>query len=92
MPIYPRISDFMSTYGYQFMMILCLVCIVVSLGLCVGFGAIAYHMAKSRGLQTVPAFFAGFFGSFIALFFIAMFPKKDLAGTQETGVTPPSAA
>lgn len=37
-------------------------------------GIIAVNMAKKRGLRTVPAFFSGFFGSFIALFFIAMFP------------------
>ncbi len=39
-------------------------------------GIIAVNMANSRGLRTVPAFFAGFFGSFISLFFIAMIPKK----------------
>ncbi len=39
-------------------------------------GIIAVSMAKKRGLNTVPAFFAGFFGSFIALFFIAMLPKS----------------
>ncbi len=37
-------------------------------------GIIAVSMAKKRGLNTVPAFFAGFFGSFLSLFFIAMFP------------------
>lgn len=37
-------------------------------------GIIAVSMAKKRGLSTVPAFFAGFFGSFLSLFFIAMFP------------------
>ncbi|MHB8062995.1 MAG: hypothetical protein ACYDG2_10230 [Ruminiclostridium sp.] len=39
-------------------------------------GIIAVSMAKKRGLRTVPAFFAGFFGSFLSLFFIAMFPKN----------------
>lgn len=41
------------------------------------FGAIAVSMASKRGLRTVPAFFAGFFGSFLVLFFIAMFPKQQ---------------
>ena len=40
-------------------------------------GIVAMNMAKSRGLNHVPAFFAGFFGSFVALFFIAMFPKQN---------------
>lgn len=40
-------------------------------------GVIAMNMAGKRGLRTTPAFFAGLFGSFLALFFIAMFPKKD---------------
>lgn len=40
-------------------------------------GIIAVNMAKQRGLRTIPAFFAGFFGSFLALFFIAMFPKQN---------------
>lgn len=39
-------------------------------------GIIAVSMAKKRELRTIPAFFAGFFGSFLSLFFIAMFPKK----------------
>ncbi|PYG85018.1 hypothetical protein LY28_03378 [Ruminiclostridium sufflavum DSM 19573] len=38
------------------------------------FGIIAVSMAKRRGLNTVPAFFAGFFGSFVPLLIIAMFP------------------
>ena len=37
-------------------------------------GIIAVSMAKKRGFSTVPAFFAGLFGSFLSLFFIAMFP------------------
>lgn len=41
-------------------------------------GIIAVNMAKQRGLRTTPAFFAGFFGSFLALFFIAMFPKQNI--------------
>lgn len=40
-------------------------------------GIIAVSMAKKRGLRTTPAFFAGFFGSFLSLFFIAMFPIKE---------------
>ena len=40
-------------------------------------GAIGSGMAKKRGLNPVPAFFAAFFGSFVALFYIAMHPKKD---------------
>lgn len=40
-------------------------------------GIIAVSMAKKRGLRTTPAFFAGFFGSFLALFFIAMFPITE---------------
>jgi len=39
-------------------------------------GIIAVSMAKKRGLRTTPAFFAGFFGSFVSLFFIAMFPVR----------------
>ncbi len=42
-----------------------------------GIGAIAVSMASKRGLRTTPAFFAGFFGSFLALFFIAMFPIRQ---------------
>jgi len=38
---------------------------------------IAMNMAKKRGLRSVPAFFAGLFSSFVSLFFIAMFPKKE---------------
>ncbi len=41
------------------------------------FGIIAMNMANKRGLRTVPAFFAGFFGSFLSLFIIAMFPKQQ---------------
>ena len=40
------------------------------------FGVFAVIMANKRGLRPVPAFFAGFFGSFLSLIFIAMFPKK----------------
>lgn len=40
-------------------------------------GFIASGMAKSRGLNPVAAFFAAFFCSFIALFYIAMHPKKN---------------
>lgn len=40
------------------------------------FGVISLNMAKSRGLNPVPAFFAGFFGSVVTLFIIAMFPKR----------------
>jgi hypothetical protein len=49
---------------------------VLMLGVNVVMGIVSVSMAKKRGLNTVPAFFAGFFGSFIALFFIAMFPKS----------------
>jgi hypothetical protein len=42
-----------------------------------GIGAIAVSMASKRGVTTTPAFFAGFFGSFLAMFFIAMFPKQQ---------------
>ncbi len=38
-------------------------------------GVVAVNMAKKRGFNTVPAFFAGLFGSFLTLLFIAMFPK-----------------
>ena len=88
----PNFPEFLGMYGVQFIMIFCIVISIVSLGLCAGFGAIALHMAKSRGLRTVPAFFAGFFGSFVALFFIALFPKKDTAESQGTNVTPPPPA
>ena len=88
----PAFRDIFGDFGYSFVLIILLVEIVIVLGLCAGFGAIALHMAKSRGLRTVPAFFAGFFGCYIALFFIAMFPKKDLAEKQGTEVTPPPSA
>ena len=47
------------------------------------FGTISVKMARKRGLRPVPAFFAGMFSSFIALFYIAMHPiienpKTDL--------------
>ena len=41
------------------------------------FGIIALKTAGKRGLRTVPAFFAGFFGFFLALFIIAMIPKQN---------------
>ncbi|NLG89052.1 MAG: hypothetical protein GX494_07525 [Clostridiaceae bacterium] len=44
---------------------------------------IAMNMAKNRGLKSVPAFFAGLFASFVSLFFIAMFPKKDMQRVME---------
>ncbi|MHB8064864.1 MAG: hypothetical protein ACYDG2_19945 [Ruminiclostridium sp.] len=47
------------------------------IGINVVFGIIALNMANKRGLRTVPAFFAGLFGSFVALFFIAMFPVQS---------------
>ncbi len=50
---------------------------VLALVMNVVFGIIAVSMAKKRGLNSVPAFFAGFFASFIALFFIAMLPKSN---------------
>jgi hypothetical protein len=40
----------------------------------IAMGIIASGMAQKRGLKQVPAFFAGLFASFTALFFIAMFP------------------
>jgi len=88
----PNFPDFLGAYGYQFIVILCIVCAIVALGLRAGAGTIAYFMAKSRGLRTVPAFFAGFFASFIALFFIALFPKKNPVETQGTVTAPPPPA
>ena len=41
------------------------------------FGTISVNMARQRGLRTVPAFWAGTFGSFFTLFYIAMHPKKE---------------
>ncbi len=49
---------------------------VLLLGIDIIFGVISLNMAKKRDLSQVPAFFAGFFGSFVTLFIIAMFPKK----------------
>jgi hypothetical protein len=49
--------------------------IVLGLLFNVVMGVIAVFMAKKRGLLPVPAFFAGMFGSFVALLIIAMFPK-----------------
>lgn len=40
-------------------------------------GTIALKMAERRGMRTVPAFLAGFFGSFLVLLIIAMFPVKE---------------
>jgi len=37
----------------------------------------AANMAKKRGLKQNAAFFAGFFGSIIALCIIGMFPVKE---------------
>ncbi len=51
--------------------------LIIMFGINGGIGAIAVSMAQNRGLRPVPAFFAGFFGSFLALFFIAMFPKHS---------------
>jgi hypothetical protein len=49
-----------------------------------GIGAIAVFMAKNRRLQTIPAFFLGFFASFLSLFVIALTPVK------QKDPTPPS--
>jgi membrane associated rhomboid family serine protease len=38
------------------------------------FGLVAADMAKKRGLKPVMAFFAAFFGSFVALLLIAAMP------------------
>jgi uncharacterized membrane protein (DUF373 family) len=46
----------------------------------IAFGVIAVSMANKRGLRPVPAFFAGLFGSFLALFIIAMLPKNRHGG------------
>lgn len=45
-------------------------------------GVAAMGMAKKRGLMPVPAFFAGLFGSFVALLFIAVIPVKMQGGTE----------
>ena len=50
--------------------------ICFGIGFAVMFGAIAVSMAKKRELPTTPAFFAGLFGGPLALFIIALFPKK----------------
>ncbi len=39
-------------------------------------GFVASNMAAKRGLLKIPAYFVGFFGSFLALLIIAMFPKR----------------
>ncbi len=48
------------------------------IGLAVGLvcAFVGMSMAKSRGLQQVPAFFLGLFSGFIGLFIIALTPKK----------------
>lgn len=47
-----------------------------------GMGAIAVHMARKRGLSAVPAFFMGFFLSFVALFIVALIPIRQSGDTQ----------
>jgi hypothetical protein len=40
-------------------------------------GVIALNLAKSRGLNTIVAFFAGFVGSLMTVLIILMLPKKQ---------------
>lgn len=56
-----------------------------------GMGAIAAHMAKKRGLRPVPAFFLGFFMSFVALFIVAMVPLWRGAPASGGNELPPAA-
>lgn len=58
-------------------LLLALVPVVLAIILNVVFGVIAMNMAKTRGFHPVPAFFAGLFGSFVALLIIAMFPVRS---------------
>jgi hypothetical protein len=57
---------------------------LVIIGLNAIFGVTAIDMAKKRGLNPVPAFFAAFFGSFVALFFIAAIPVKPQSEAEES--------
>ena len=61
--------------GLRFALMIIPFLLAISVNLVIGF--IASGMAKSRGLNPVAAFFAAFFSSFIALFYIAMHPKKS---------------
>jgi hypothetical protein len=73
-------SSDIDAFGPMFAVFATVVPIIISLfGLAVSIicGVVAMNMAKKRGIQHVPAFFAGFFGSIVALFIIAMFPKQD---------------
>lgn len=41
------------------------------------FGIVCMNLAKARGFNKVPAFFAGLLGGLVSLCIILMFPKKD---------------
>ncbi len=63
--------------GYGFAAFLATVLpLLVGLVISVVCGIVGMNMAKSRGLQPVPGFFVGLFGSFLGLFIIALTPKK----------------
>lgn len=64
----------MDAVKYVFMFILRILLIMSVINIFIGI--IAVNMAGKRGLRTVPAFFAGLFGSFLSLFIIAMIPKQ----------------
>ncbi len=66
-----------SSINYSLLLAATLIPLVLMFCLNVVFGVLALNMAKKRGLKTVPAFFAGLFGSFVSLFIIAMFPVKE---------------
>lgn len=68
--------DFSTAYGLA-ALAAAIIPIILGFLFNVLMGIIAVSMAKKRNLRTVPAFFAGLFGSFLALFFIAMIPKND---------------
>lgn len=77
MVIYKQLLLFLGGLDMEQIVIGFLLPMILVFGFNAIFGAIAVSMAGKRGLRTVPAFFAGFFGSFLALFFIAMFPKQQ---------------
>ena len=74
-----NLYDFSTFFeGIMTIIIPMLISMFIALLINVVIGIIAVSMAKKRGLRPVPAFFAGFFGGLIALFFIALTPKLEL--------------
>lgn len=67
------VSDNLSVLAIVLAQLIPLV-IALIVGLVCAF--VGMNMAKSRGMQPVPAFFLGLFTGFIGLIIIALTPKK----------------